>query len=944
VVAADTTDTSFLIVHYHAKENKNWDVWAWADGNDGQAYQFTGTDAFGQYVVIPFKGQVEKAGVIIRNDTWVKDGDKDREIPIKHGRGEVWINGGSEENLFTAPTGQEATFTNAKVNVHYFNKQGYSDAKVQATTPSATTAEFTGTDDFGKVANLDLTNQEAFTDVKFTVTPNGQTYSVHPIPGATATDVWIAAGDKEVYYNPYFTAVFRSIKVASIDTMTSVTVNLTSAATLAAIKSTTDLENVAIDKITTTDAKNSVKQFVIHVKHPLDLSRSLTLRTLDLTKKVTIGAAIRTAAFDKEYAYGGQLGALYQKAATTFKVWAPTATQVKLVTYKTNDAKAPVAKTLQMKKEVKGVWSIKLTGNQAGLAYTYQLAFTDGKVNTSVDPYAKAATLNGDRSVVEDVAKITPKNFKRMEPFTSPVDAVIYEAHVRDFSINSNSGIKDKGKFLGLIQAGTKTPSGQATGIDYLKQLGITHVELLPIFDYASVDESSTAPQYNWGYDPKNYDVPEGSYATNAKDPTNRILELKQTIKGMHDKGLRVIMDVVYNHVSSAADSPFEKTVPGYYFRYNSDGSMANGSGCGNDTASERVMMRKYILDSVKYWATNYHLDGFRFDLMGNIDVETMREVRAELNKIDKSIIVIGEGWDLDTPLPSSEKSTQDNAAKLPGIAFFNDTFRDAVKGSVFDGPAGAFVSGLGNTFDLGKAILGNDKSSNYLAPTQSVNYVEAHDNLTLFDKLSQTNPTDTPAVREQRDTLATSFVLFSQGIPFMQAGQEFLRTKGGNDNSYNAPDSVNAIDWNRITQQKQAVNFVKAGLKLRASEPLFRLTSAAAVAKHMKVTAQQNNVIAYELSDPARGVHYVAVFNGTSKALNYTATNMTGYKAIFSNTDLPSSNTVKSLQMVIYKKTTKPIKAKKTTKYSKGNLLFEILPAVAVLIIGTVIWQIKKH
>ena len=462
--------------------------------------------------------------------------------------------------------------------------------------------------------------------------------------------------------------------------------------------------------------------------------------------------------------------------------------------------------TLVMKKGEKGTWTLDLNGDQKDIFYTYKVNI-GGVWNEAVDPYARSVAANGDKGAVIDLKETNPKIWKPSEKpnFTNLNDAIIYELHVRDFSIDKNSGMGNKGKFLAFTEKGTKSSDGKMTGIDYIKDLGVTHVQLMPIFDYASVDETSLKPQYNWGYDPKNYNAPEGSYSSNPYNPNTRVNELKQAVQSLHDNGLRVTMDVVYNHMYSGNDSNFNKLVPGYYFRYGKDGTDANESGCGNTIASENAMARKFIVDSVMYWAKEYNIDGFRFDLMGLLDVKTMNEVRKNLSSLDPSILIIGEGWDMGTTLLTDEKATQKNASKIPNISLFNDTIRDGIKGSVFDAKAKGFVNGKPYAeTDIKKGIVGGiDYSSDIntwgkVDPLQSVNYAEAHDNNTLWDKLLLTNPKDNTSIRLKMHKMADAIILTSQGIPFFQAGQEFLRTKGGNNNSYKSGDTVNKLDWTR--------------------------------------------------------------------------------------------------------------------------------------------------
>lgn len=576
---------------------------------------------------------------------------------------------------------------------------------------------------------------------------------------------------------------------------------------------------------------------------------------------------VRSNDFDNYFSYDGELGALYEKEGTLLRVWTPTAKSVEVWIYADDSFKGPSTK-IEMVQKPKGIFEAYLPGDQHGTIYVYKILFLNNRESISVDPYARATTVNGTKSVIADLNRTNPDGWgERLPAFGLPEEAIIYELHIRDFSISETSGIVNKGKFLGLTEKNTTNASGISTGLDYLIDLGITHIQILPMFDYATVDEANlTEPQYNWGYDPLNYNVPEGSYSTDPFDPFNRIFELKQMIRTLHDNGLRVIMDVVYNHVYDPKDQALERTVPGYFYRYNADGSLANGTGVGNDTASERHMMRKYIIDSVKYWAKEYHLDGFRFDLMGIHDSVTMNAIREALDKIDPSIIIIGEGWEMSTPLPEDLKASQRNAQAMPRIAHFNDSIRIALKGSDFgDEKDRGFISGKNYLEDL---LLRNIKGamhlsshSSYVDPEQVIQYVEAHDNLTLYDKLLRSNPDDSEEVRIKRHTLATSIVLLSQGVPFIHGGQEFLRTKAGVANSYQSPDEINQFEWERVTTFQESVAYVKGLIALRKSEYLFRLHTHEEIDAHFTTLSENFNIIAFSLTNSEK--KYIVIFNG---------------------------------------------------------------------------------
>lgn len=567
--------------------------------------------------------------------------------------------------------------------------------------------------------------------------------------------------------------------------------------------------------------------------------------------------------------YSGKLGAIYDAKQTEFKLWAPTASQVELLIY--DGHYGVVKESIVMERiEEDRVFSTTILGDQHGLTYRYRLTFFDGRVNYTNDPYAKAVTVNGQRSVVVDLTRTNPDNWgNRMPAMDDLSQSIIYELHLRDFTIDEDSGVTHKGKFIGAIEENTTNSNNSPTGIDYLTMLGITHVEFLPLFDYKTVDETEEETKdYNWGYDPQNYGAPEGSYSTNAYDPFTRIKEMKQMIQAFHDKGIRVIMDVVYNHVYEVDNHSFHLTVPGYFFRYNDSGQFTNGTGVGNDTASERYMMRKYIVDSVTYWAKEYHIDGFRFDLMGIHDTTTMNEVRQALDEIDSSILLFGEGWDLYTPLSANTVANHNNAVFMPRIGQFNDGLREALKGNDFDASARGFINGAWHMEQkLAQNVLAGVDFGSYNDPLQVIQYVEAHDNFTLYDRLRAADPDIEENIIIKRHELATSIILLSQGIPFLHAGQEFLRTKKGVRDSYNKPDRINKIDWKRQDQYSESVEYVRNVIRLRQLEPLFRMTTYEEIKDRVKVIRADYQIVQLEYKADDYTLH--VTFNGQANVLN---------------------------------------------------------------------------
>ncbi len=578
------------------------------------------------------------------------------------------------------------------------------------------------------------------------------------------------------------------------------------------------------------------------------------------------------------------LGAFGSEESTTFRLWAPTADAARLHLYRSGYRKQkPV--TLDMRKGSRGTWEAFVEENLLGRYYTFRTK-TGGRWNEeAVDPYARATGANGLRGMVLDLMATDPKGWDRDErpAFGNPTDAVIYEIHVRDATIHPRSGAKHKGLFLGLAERGTRGPGGVKTGLDHLRELGVTHVHLLPIADFQTVDElERPQTRYNWGYDPQNYNVPEGSYATDAEDGAVRIREFKTLVQALHKAGLRVVMDVVYNHTFLGGESCFHRLVPGYYHRQDAKGNFSNGSGCGNETASDRSMMRRYIIDSLTYWATEYHIDGFRFDLMGLHDIETMNQVRDAMDRIDPSILLYGEGWTGgDSPLSHEQRAVKDNTCKLNRIAAFSDTIRDAVKGSVNEEKNGGFVQGdPGRESTLKAAIVASVKHPQVTYPRgntwhgpwagepyRCVSYCSCHDNHTLWDKLKISTKKGMPeAERIRMNKLAAAIVLTSQGIAFIHAGEDMLRTKNGVENSYNKPDRVNRIDWSRKKTYRSVFRYYRGLIELRRSVDAFRLTSAAQIRKRLRfLDMPSDGMVGYVLRDGRGRDEVVVLLNGTS-------------------------------------------------------------------------------
>jgi pullulanase len=601
------------------------------------------------------------------------------------------------------------------------------------------------------------------------------------------------------------------------------------------------------------------------------------------------GVAQSAGPFDKYPVYTGHdLGVKYSPLKTVFKVWAPKASQVKLRLYDAGDGGEAIS-TISMVKGVKGTWAAVINKDIKNKYYSFQVMQDDKWLLESPDIYAKAVGVNGNRGMVVDLASTNPANWRNdkkpaLKNFT---DIIIYELHIRDISISPNSGIQHKGKYLGLTETGTKSPDGEATGLDHIKELGVTHVHLLPCFDFNSVDETKPeANQYNWGYDPLNYNVPEGSYSTNPYDGNVRIKEFKKMVQTLHKNGLRVILDVVYNHTSDIKGSNFSQFSPGYFYRQNANGIYSNATGCGNEVASERPMARKFMIESVVYWAKEYHLDGFRFDLMGVHDIETMNKISDTLHKIDRTIFIYGEGWAVgSSPLPENMRAVKKNMAKVHEVAAFSDDIRDGIKGGWSDLKEKGFVSGntaMDESVKFGIVASTPNTQVKYKAvnyskapwaaePYQAITYVSCHDDNTLYDRLKISNPKASEADRIKMDKLANAIVLTSQGVSFLHSGAELLRTKQGIANSFNKPDSINQIDWSRKTKYKAVFEYYKGLIALRKNHPAFRMPSTKMIRRNLKfIQTGVPGLIAYQISNNANGDSWkniLVVLNGNTSA-----------------------------------------------------------------------------
>ena len=576
----------------------------------------------------------------------------------------------------------------------------------------------------------------------------------------------------------------------------------------------------------------------------------------------------------------------YAPSATTFTLWAPTADEVRLMIYSDGWRGSFIASYAMMPAE-EGTWKMVVAQDLLGKYYTFHVKVKGKWLGETPGINAQAVGVNGQRAAIVDWKQTHPEGWDndRRPPLQSPADMIIYEMHHRDFSVDEASGICHKGKYLALTEQGTTNSFQLATGIDHLVELGVTHVHLLPSSDYASIDETRLDENpYNWGYDPRNYNVPDGSYATDPYQPETRIREFKQMVLALHRAGIRVVMDMVYNHTFYTEESNFERTVPGYFYRRMKDGSWSNGSGCGNETASERPMMRKFMIDSVLYWIREYHIDGFRFDLMGLHDIDTMNAIRKAVDEVDSSVCLYGEGWTGGVPCyPASLLALKMNVARMPGIAVFSDELRDALCGSVWEKEKGGFLAGVpGAEQSVKFGIVGaiahpqvKYRSVNYshlpwaAQPTQMIGYVSCHDGLCLADRLKAALPDVGFDELVRLDKLAQTVVLTSQGIPFLYAGEELMRDKQGVDNSYKSPDAINGIAWDRKFLYRDVFAYYKELILLRKSHPAFRMGDAALVCKYLRfLPVKGRNLIAYCLHGQPNGESWkdiVVAFNARS-------------------------------------------------------------------------------
>ena len=922
--------------HYKRRDNdyKDWSFWVWERDKFGKDFsprevefdkKNAKEDEFGRVLTLSLSKtrRLKKIGFVVKKaqgeNRWKeKDGD-DRFIPIKKGSNvNVYIIDNEKEFFFNKedanrylnsvdrvlPTEKEAV-EKIKIKIHYsrYNKD-YDGWNIWLWEKDRLSSEkegreyyFTGEDDYGKYAEFYKGKSEGLTQLGIIIKRNNwekrdiyinRYIDVTRLNEKGELEVFLLQDEENIVYKREDVDASPKILKSYID----------GSNRICAVLNYAIEGEVSINDFKVKDGKEEVeikgvnqigyKFYEILTKDELLVTKRYTLlRDGYGESQVSLENRYDSKEFKDLYVYDKEdLGLTYGEERSKFKVWAPTASSIKICLY-ADGIEGEAIQEIEMDPSENGTWEKTIKGNLKGLFYTYKVN-NYGKEREAVDIYAKAVGVNGERGAIVDLKDTDPSGWdKDKGPVLKNIeDAIIYEVHVRDLTIDKNSGVVNKGKFLGLTEKGTKSKEGEKTGLSHIEELGVTHVHLLPIFDFSGVNERVNDGKYNWGYNPENYNVPEGSYSTNAEIPEVRIMECKKAIKALHDKGIGVIMDVVYNHTAKTEDSNFNKIVPGYYHRKNSNGTFSNGSGCGNETSSEREMTGKMIRDSLRYWMKEYHIDGFRFDLMGLHDFNLMNKIREEMDAIKENVILYGEGWTgyEGSALPYELQARREHAWKLDRIGTFNDTLRDAIKGANTESTEreAGFANGAFGKEELIKtSIVAAVKHPQVGippkvdSPVKTINYVSAHDNLTLWDKINCTNGGDMESERIKIDKLSAAIVLTSQGIPFIHGGEEFLRTKGGVHNSYNSGDEVNKFDWYRKSKYIDVNNYYKRLIRLRKGHPAFRMTKAEDIQKNITfIDMHIPNVVAYTINNNANGDVFnkiVVIFNANTGSVKVT-------------------------------------------------------------------------
>ena len=904
-VSVKASEEVYVKIRYNRPDGNydGWNLWVWEAGKDGQRVDFIGEDQEGKFAVVKTSKDAGQLGYILRRseqgNEWAENYfGADKFVDLDNGDTEVIINHKDEDKDVELKE-INRDFEKVTLNVHYYRfNNDYDEWDVWAwldPNHGGNGYAFTGEDDFGKNTSIVYENVVNAKKEGIGIIIRKPDWSAKDIEFDRFINLAYANNNGEI--NVYLVQSNPEIVFAAEDAVKDLAITTAKIDSLNEISFITNVKmskDLNVENVTLKENGEAIKVKSLEINENLTSGKIVTEKDLSLTneytldidgylgKTVTLGKIFNSQEFEELYHYNGELGALYSKDKTSFVLWSPTATNVRLALFDAGNG-VDAKEIKEMTKGENGIWTLDVNGDLNGTYYTY-LVTNNGVEKEVTDPYAKAVGVNGNRAMVIDLESTNPEGWERdVKPeFVDATDAIIYELHIRDFTIDESSGasMEVKGKYNGVWESGT-TLFGNGdikTGVDHLKELGITHLHLLPTFDHRSIDETRLdEAQFNWGYDPQNYNTPEGSYSSDPYNAEVRVEEFKKMVMELHKAGIRVVMDVVYNHTGATADSHLNLAVPDYYYRQNSDGGFSNGSGCGNELASERSMVRKMMVDSVKYWAEEYHIDGFRFDLMGLHDITTMKEIRNALNEVDESILIYGEGWTGgDTPLSTEEQALKVNTVKYGDlqIAAFSDDMRDAIKGHVFEDTTPGFVNGFNGLEDVIKFGIvastqndqveytgGPNQYSGYgktpwaNQPYQTINYASAHDNLTLWDKLQTTNPDASEEELLAMNKMSAALVLTSQGIPFFQAGEEIARTKVNadgsfNHNSYNAPDSVNKIDWTRKEEYSNLFEYYKGLITLRKSHKSFRMNTTSDIQSALNfLDVTDSNVVAYTLN-----------------------------------------------------------------------------------------------
>nr|WP_099771888.1 type I pullulanase [Mesotoga sp. H07.pep.5.3] len=699
------------------------------------------------------------------------------------------------------------------------------------------------------------------------------------IPDSGVAEIWVIEGEEDFLTSPDRIDLTPRVKMAFLDSLSEIYASLS-----APVDTKTVLPEVLLDgspvkiqsfeKADPTDVSvtNYVKITLTEPLAPKSVSKRLSLEIEGFLPGDII---VRKALDNSEFFYQGELGSIYSEKETVFRVWSPVSSSATLILF--DDLYSDSFIEVPMKRIEAGVWEAIVQGNLHLRAYKYRFV-SYGKERETVDIYSRAVTKNSERSVVVDPAKTIIEGWaqQKVPIFNKPEDAIIYEIHIGDMTSDPNTNVENKGKYLGLTETGRTGPDGVTVGIDHIVELGVTHVHIMPFNDIHYLNEGEEG-EYGWGYDPYLYMVPEGHYSTDPYSPLSRILESKAMVMAFHEKGIRVILDTVYNHTATTgSSSPFDQTVPYYYYRTDATGAYLNGTGVGNEIASERPMMRKHILDSLKMWVNEYGIDGFRFDLMGLIDKETVLAIDRELHAIDKTILLYGEPWGGWGATVTFGKGDQ----RGTGVAVFNDNLRDAIRGSVFDEKVKGFSLGSrAKERRIMRGIVGSIEYSSDIKdfaddPSETINYVSAHDNQTLWDKNSAAMPDASRELLTSAQKLSNAIVILSQGIPFLHGGVDFARTKFGNDNSYNAGVDLNKMDYSRKAEFIDLFTYYKGLIELRKNHPSFRMSTAEEIRKNLKFLDAPRNIVAYVIDGKSAGDSWeeiLVIFNGNLEPAEIT-------------------------------------------------------------------------